>query len=54
MNTPTKFQVHTTIYTNMTPDDPRMTSDDLEVPVKKFSLNDDYTHQVSSSYDHLT
>ena len=25
---PTKFQVHITLYTNMTSDDPRMTSDD--------------------------
>ncbi len=44
MTTPTKFQVHMTLYTNMTP----------EVPVKKSSLNDDYTHEVSSPYDPYT
>ncbi len=33
---PTKFQLHTKLYTNMTSDDPWMTSDDLENTVKNF------------------
>ena len=45
ITTLTKFQVHTTIYTNMTPGRLQMTP---EIPVKKSSLNDDYTHQVWS------
>ena len=42
VNIPTKFQVHTNIYTNMTSNDPWMTLDDLENTIKKFDLN--YTH----------
>ena len=43
-------QVHTTLYKLIWPQmtDPRMTSDDprkTEIPVKKSSLNDEYTHQ---------
>ena len=35
---PTKFQVHTKVYTNVTSDDPWVISDDLEKTVRKFGL----------------
>ena len=53
--TPTKFQVHIKVYTNMTSDnydDPLKTSDDPE-NIKKLAQNGDYIHQVSSSYGNL-
>ncbi len=47
---PTKFQVHTKVYTYMTSDDLWMT---LKIPSQNLAWNGEYTHQVSSSYDSL-
>ena len=47
--TSSKFQVHTTLYTNM-----QMTPDDLRWPqnlINSWGCGDAYTHQVPSSYN---
>ena len=53
MRTPTKFQVHTTLYTNMTSDDPWMTSDDPGTTFKNTTEYYEYT-QVSSAFNFYT
>ncbi len=44
MNSPKTAQVHVTLYTNMTSDDPSMTLDEPRSTIKKSAQNSDYTH----------